>query len=99
MAEFKAFLCHCGQRFATLAEMDTHGAGCAGEWEVLPLDPLDPQAMTGGERAAYVAGYERALRENAAALALMFRLRQWDMLDAAADGSYWQNEMDKVLLP
>lgn len=28
---------------------------------------------------------------------LLARIRQWDMLDVAADGQYWKNEIDKVL--
>ncbi len=28
---------------------------------------------------------------------LLMRLRNWDMLDACADGAYWKREIDAVL--
>jgi hypothetical protein len=28
---------------------------------------------------------------------LLYRIRQWDHLDTAADGDYWKTEIDKVM--
>ena len=30
---------------------------------------------------------------------LLFRIRQWDMLDRVTDGAYWKQEIDKALSP
>lgn len=37
------------------------------------------------------------MNDDARVMELLKRLRQWDMLDACADGPYWKGEIDKVL--
>lgn len=39
----------------------------------------------------------RLYRDKAELLALLKRLRGWDMLDATADGPYWKMELDAAI--
>lgn len=57
------YMCPCGKRFSE-GDYNIHRETCAAEWVELPVDPLDPQVMTSGERRAYIAGYERAQKDS-----------------------------------
>ena len=53
-------------------------------------------------RGESLAGYEhpdiKALRrENERLRGLLLRLREWDYLDGAADGPFWQREIEQAL--
>ena len=49
-----------------------------------------------------VKHYEGLIAERDAdlsfAVALLTRIRQWDMLDVTGDGSFWKREIDAALL-
>lgn len=49
-------------------------------------------------RVTYLEANRYALwLENQQLRTLLDRLRKWDHMDTAADGSYWRSEIDKAL--
>lgn len=63
----------------------------------VPNTPIIPQRKT---KVVFVENPPNTLDSaltTDAALELIRRISQWDMLDSAADGQYWKNEMNKVL--
>lgn len=61
---------------------------------------VDPVRLSDAEAAATAACADIARLTSRCAefMALLRRLREWDHMDTAADGSYWRGEIDRALL-
>lgn len=74
---------------ALRAEVEAHRAFCGEIYKALGTDDADRQKWPSMIRGLHA--------EKEALLALLMRVRQWDMMDAVADGPHWRREIDTAI--
>lgn len=72
------------------------------DWNPAEIKSLVDRAKTAVPEVARLFGdlvkeHEQAIEIIDRLEGLLLCIRQWDMLDVAADGPYWKSEIDKVL--